>query len=202
MQNEKIFDKPLILASQSPRRSGLLKLLGLTFQVHPSEYHEPEEPDLTPPELVQQHAFHKAKDVAQHYTEAWIIGADTVVVLDDTILGKPKDRREAIQMLSVLSGKTHTVYTGFCLYAADTGQHFQDYSATRVTFYPLSRQIIEYYIDHNRPFDKAGSYGIQEFSAIFVERIEGCFYNVMGFPLPKFFDCTRHWLSDKTSFSY
>ena len=193
---EEIFDKPLILASQSPRRSGLLKLLGLSFRVHPSDYHEPEEPHLKPHELVQQHAYHKARDVAQHYEKAWIIGADTVVFLNDTILEKPKDRREAIGMLGILSGKTHTVYTGFCLYAADTHQHFQDYAATQVTFYPLTAQMIEYYVDHNQPYDKAGSYGIQEFSAVFVKRLEGCFYNVMGFPLPKFFHCARNWLSD------
>ena len=198
IDHAEIFDKPLILASQSPRRSGLLQLLGLSFQVHPSDYHEPEEPHLEAHDLVQQHAYHKAKDVARHYDEAWIIGADTLVVLNDTILGKPKDRREAIGMLEMLSGETHTVYTGFCLYAADTHQHFQDYAATQVTFYPLSRQMIEYYVDHNQPYDKAGSYGIQEFSAIFVERLEGCFYNVMGFPLPKFFQCARSWLSDKT----
>jgi septum formation protein len=189
-------DKPVILASNSPRRKQILKLTGIQFRVHPSGYHEQNNPDQTPQELVQLHAFHKARDVAGHYRDAWIIGADTIVVKDYRILEKPNDRIHAIDMLKLLSNATHQVYTGFTVFNSINGKYFSGFEKTDVRFRKLAEQEIRYYIDHYAPFDKAGSYGIQDYSAIFVEKIDGCFYNVVGFPIAKFIQFCRQNLDD------
>lgn len=180
-------NKPVILASASPRRKRILALAGIDFSVHPSDYHEPEDETVCPALLVQNHARQKALDVSKHYPDAWIIGADTIVVKDGLILGKPADRTRAVEMLNLLSGVTHQVYTGYCILNSRNGKLLTDAEKTDVTFFPLSPPMINIYMNRYLPFDKAGAYGIQDFSAVFVKDIVGCFYNIVGFPIARFF---------------
>ncbi len=179
---------PIILASGSPRRKQLLEQIDLDFEVIPSQVHEDFSIDLSPPEFVEHYAREKANDVAQTHPDKWVIGADTVVVFDSHILGKPKDREDSFGMLKQLSGNTHQVYTGVSLQHLDQGVNDTFYEKTNVTFNTLGDNVINYYIDTYHPFDKAGSYGIQDWFSVCVKRIEGCFYNVMGFPLSRFYD--------------
>lgn len=186
--------KPVVLASASPRRKQILTLAGIDFTVHPSSYHEPGDEQAAPAELVRNHAKYKALDIAGDYKDAWIIGADTIVVKDQQILEKPKNRSHAISMLQTLSGTTHRVYTGFCILNSKNGKLITAVETTDVTFYELSPAMIEIYVDQYSPYDKAGSYGIQDFSAIFVKQIQGCFYNVVGFPIARFTQTCLHQL--------
>jgi septum formation protein len=179
--------KPLILASKSPRRAQLLRQAGFEFEVIVSDIPEPIDPDGKPDQHVLDLALAKARHVASRVEYGFVLGADTIVVLDDQILGKPSSEKEAFDMLRKLSGKTHTVYTGFALIDCPGGQVLRDYETTRVTFRHLEDEEIRRYIELDHPFDKAGSYGIQDRSALFVTRIEGCYYNVVGFPLTRFY---------------
>ena len=190
------FGKPVVLASQSPRRRQILSLLIPELIVHPSIYSENNNQADQPREVVQTHAYHKAISVACHYPDAWIIGADTIVVLGDRILGKPAGATDAIRMLKMLSDRTHVVYTGYCLLNSANGKHLSRVETTAVTFRKLTEQMILYYVDIHKPWDKAGAYAIQDFSAVFVKKIDGCFYNVVGFPLSAFFDLAVQQLSD------
>lgn len=178
--------QPLILASASPRRAELLKQLGLDFQVLPSEVSEeiPGE-SASPPELVQELASNKATDVARKLEKGLVIGADTLVVLEDTIFGKPSDPDEAVEMLSKLNGKTHSVYTGVAIIQAPSGQIEVGYSETKVKFRTLSIEEIRSYVATGEPLDKAGAYGIQGKGGVLVEGIKGCYFNVVGLPLSK-----------------
>lgn len=182
------FDKPVVLASQSPRRAELLRMLNIDFTIHHSQYTEENNLSYAPEELALRHARAKAQAVAPFYPSAWIIGADTIVVLGERIFGKPQDRKAAFQMLRQLSGQTHTVYTAYCILNSSNQKYLQRIVATAVTFKHLTDEEIDYYIDQFPPYDKAGAYGIQDFSAVFVEKIDGCFYNVVGFPLADFYD--------------
>jgi septum formation protein len=165
----------------------LLKQIGFDFKVIVSETPETIQNGIPPEQLVMNLSLDKAKDVAQNLDSGLVIGADTIVVLQGKILGKPADYKEAVSMLQYLSGNTHQVYTGFTLLDAETDQKMIDYECTKVTFRSLSKQEIEEYIKLEPPFDKAGAYGIQDRSALFVEKIDGCYYNVVGFPLAKFY---------------
>lgn len=161
--------------------------------MHPSMVDESFNPELNADEIVQQLALRKAKDVAAQFKDALIIGADTVVAFEDEILTKPKDKSEAKNMLGRLSGQTHQVYTGVGLCKVDSQHNISESTAffeqTDVTFGALNSEDIEAYIASGSPMDKAGAYGIQDdFGAIFVKRIEGDFYNVMGFPLHSFYE--------------
>ncbi|MBN2601618.1 MAG: septum formation protein Maf [Candidatus Marinimicrobia bacterium] len=187
-------NKPVILASASPRRKQILSLAGITFAVHPSNYHEPGNKNATPEELVRNHAKLKALDVSGNYPDAWIIGADTIVVKDGKILEKPIDRNDAINMLKILSNATHQVYTGYCILNSQNGKFITEVEITDVTFHVLTLDMIKLYVDKYAPYDKAGSYGIQDFSAVFVKRICGCFYNVVGFPIAHFTQTCLHHL--------
>jgi septum formation protein len=177
-----------VLASESPRRQVLLRLLGQPFVVHPAQIEE-RLPDSTaaPARLAKRLARAKAEAVAPCYDDALIIAADTLVVLDRAVLGKPQSREEARQMLRLLSGRTHRVITALCLLLRQGGRTVRmtlDAPSTRVTFRPLSEAWIEWYIDTGEPFDKAGAYGIQEYGALLVERVVGDYFNVVGLPLP------------------
>lgn len=181
----------IILASQSPRRRTLLKQLNLNFEIIPSTIEEITSAT-APAKIVEELAQLKAFDVAKPLKNALIIGADTIVVYQERILGKPRDRAEAFEMLSSLSGNTHTVFTGVCLIEKDEhGSISKEITfnvATKVTFSSLPEQMIYHYIDTEKPFDKAGSYGIQDdFGAVFVNKICGDFYNVVGLPLNKLY---------------
>jgi septum formation protein len=130
----------------------------------------------------------KANDISQHYPNNLVIGSDTIVVLDDQIMGKPEDKAMAQNMLETLSGRTHYVYTGVCLKWAERNIHHLFAEITTVTFRKLSERDINHYIESCPPYDKAGSYGIQDWSAVFVKEIKGCYDNVVGFPISRFYE--------------
>ena len=174
----------LVLASASPRRLELLASLGLRIDVMPSSYPEYPIPGASPKELALRHAVEKTREVAERIPDRLVVGADTVVDIDGEALGKPRDLADATRMLRRLSGRRHAVHTAFAL--AYRGREFQARETTNVQFFPLTDAEIATYTRTAEPFDKAGSYGIQGRGAIFVERIEGDFYTVMGFPLARF----------------
>jgi len=179
---------PIILASQSPRRAQLFRQIGLTFQVQPSSIPEEIDAAASPESNVMRLAEWKAREVADKRSEGIVVGSDTIVVIDGDVLGKPDDRTHAAAMLGRLSGRTHTVYTGFALVDAASKKSYIDWERTDVTFRRLSEEEIDGYIATGSPMDKAGSYGIQDdFGAVFVERIAGDYYTVVGFPLAKFY---------------
>ena len=178
----------IILASESPRRQALLHQIGMDFTVIISGIDEDISIDLPPNQLAKHFAREKAHAVALNYPNQLVIGADTLVVFDGQIFGKPKDHEESFNMLSTLSGNTHQVITGVTLKLLDKNIDETFHEATNVTFNTLSDRDINYYIDTYNPFDKAGSYGIQDWLAVFVKHIDGCFYNVMGLPLANFWE--------------
>lgn len=185
--------KQIVLASQSPRRKNLLSQINLTFIIHPSSVEESFDPSVKPEKIVEQLALDKARDVATNYASALTIGADTIVVLDNEILGKPVDEPDAFRLLKKLSGNIHEVYSGVCLLLTDEHKSFTEYitfhEVTEVTFAELSDQEIWDYIQTGSPMDKAGAYGIQDdWGSLFVSRIEGDYYNVVGFPLHRFYE--------------
>ncbi|AZR73289.1 septum formation inhibitor Maf [Anoxybacter fermentans] len=175
--------KKLILASASPRRRDLLKQIGLEFDIIPSNVDETiKESD--PVQLVKKLALLKAKDVAQR-ANGLVIGADTIVVDGQTVLGKPGSKKEAFQMLKSLSGRKHQVMTGVAVVDSENNNEWVDVEITQVYFRDLSDAEIERYVASGEPMDKAGAYAIQGKGALFVEKIEGCFFNVVGLPLLK-----------------
>jgi len=178
--------KSIILASQSPRRSQLLEQINIPFTVQVSEVEEHiDSIEGTPEHKAQQLALMKARDVASKHKEGIIIGADTIVVLDDSIMGKPSDENEAFLMLKRLNGRQHRVITGLAVIDAATGLTRLDYEETLVSFKKVSDETIQNYISTGEPFGKAGAYGIQGIGAVLVEKIDGCYSNVVGLPLSK-----------------
>lgn len=173
----------LVLASRSPRRRELLQQMGFQdFAIIPAVEEESADPSLPPEQYVEQLALHKAREVASRCGEdALVIGADTIVVLDGHILGKPKNAANALQMLTALSGRKHTVYTGVCVICG--GEVDVRHEATKVTVCPLTEREMLAYIATGEPMDKAGAYGIQGRGALLVEKIEGDYYNVVGLPI-------------------
>lgn len=188
-----------ILASNSPRRRRLLAQLGLHYEVCDPGIDEVVDQLKSPAENVTLLALHKAQAAAHSVPEGIIISADTLVVLDGEILGKPVSPEDAIEMLSKLSGRTHTVFTGFALLDRPSNRSHFDFAATEVTFRKLEQKEILEYVRSGSPLDKAGAYGIQDDrGAIFVERIDGCFYNVVGLPLTKLYLSLKSFLEDKS----
>ena len=178
----------LILASQSPRRKLLLKQIGLRFVVRPSAVREDLWDHESPEHNAKRIALSKAVEVSRNIKRGIVIGADTIVVLGTTILGKPRTKAEAKIMLKRLSGRMHTVYTAFALIDGATKRHVVRIEKTKVWFRVLTSKEIESYVRSGSPMDKAGAYGIQDdYGAVFVKRVEGCFYNVVGFPLTRFY---------------
>lgn len=181
-------NKPLILASQSPRRAALLRQIGLAPQIIPSKIAEEFDLTRTPAENAKHLAQAKAENVGREVDNAIIVGADTIVVLDGRYLGKPSDPSDAVKMLGMLSGRTHLVVTGFSLFDRPGNRSVTDYEETKVTFRTLPPEEIAAYVEQGSPMDKAGAYGIQDdYGAVFVSRIEGDYYNVVGLPLSKFY---------------
>ncbi|GAA0334007.1 Maf family protein [Bacillus carboniphilus] len=174
---------PLILASGSPRRSELLKQMDVSFQVHKSGADESLPPNIRPQDAVTELSSRKALEVASQYPNHFVLGADTVVSIQNEILGKPETEEEAFTMLKKLSDTTHQVFTGVTLVV--NGQAHSFYEGTDVTFWTLSDEEIKQYIKTGEPFDKAGGYGIQGKGAYFVKEIKGDFYTVMGLPIAK-----------------
>lgn len=174
----------IVLASSSPRRKMLLEQIGLSFEVITSDIEETLENSLPPEEIAEELAVQKAQTVAASFHDCIVIGADTIVVDDEGILGKPKDETEAHHMLARLSGKVHRVITGLALISTHPPQKtLVKHETTQVKITMLSEQDIHWYIQTGEPLDKAGAYGIQGKGVRFVEWIHGCYNNVVGLPL-------------------
>ena len=177
----------IILASASPRRKTILSQVDLDFIIEPSNINEDFSIGLLPKAFCEHWAREKANNIAKSHSDKLIIGADTIIKNNDKILGKPKNYKESFAMLKSLSGKTHQVLTGVSLIHLDLGIDFTFNESTDVSFCFLTDEEINIYIDKYKPYDKAGSYGIQDGFSVYVEKINGCFYNVMGFPISRFY---------------
>jgi nucleoside triphosphate pyrophosphatase len=174
-------NRPWVLASSSPRRRDLLGLLCSNFEVIPSQIEEIQQPGESPSQMAQRLAKEKAVSIRPFRPESVVIGADTVVVCEGQILGKPASPKEARSMLQKLSGRSHEVITGLCVLKGETV--VVDAASTIVRFSQLSGEEIEDYLATGEPFDKAGGYATQGKAARFVEGIDGCFFNVVGLPV-------------------
>jgi septum formation protein len=179
----KLSTTKIILASASPRRSELLQGLGLTFHIHPSEADEAIAEGAKPDDVVKRLSLLKAQSVASKYNEGLVIGSDTIVVCDGSILGKPRNDEDALRMLSLLQGRSHFVYSGLAIVDAGTGKYRVAISRTEVWMKQLTEPILRRYILTGEPHDKAGSYAIQGYGATLVERIDGDYFTVVGLPL-------------------
>jgi len=179
---------PIILASGSPRRKTLLKQMNLSFKVLKVDVDESFREGEKPVHIVKRLSKEKLEKAIENKSKGIFITADTIVVLNGKVMGKPRDKKDAGKMLKLLSGKTHAVYTGFCVYNSDNGRMITDYEKTLVTFRQLELGEIREYIDGGSPMDKAGAYGIQDdYGAVFIKKINGCYYNVVGLPLTKLY---------------
>ena len=181
--SEALNNPRIILASKSPRRRYLLEKAGLEFSVFPSEFDESSVRPSSPETYVKLLAKSKAKDISEKYPESWVIGADTIVLIDNRILGKPASREDARRMLVRLSARKHHVMTGYCICCKSRGVLYTDMVATEVYFKDLSRAEVEWYIHTPEPFDKAGAYAIQGLGTFLVKRINGSYSNVVGLPV-------------------
>jgi septum formation protein len=180
---EELKKRKVILASQSPRRRELLAGMGVEFEVMKTDVEETYDPSWSPEEIVMHLSKLKLSpiDMSQYTPDTIFITCDTIVVVNGQIIGKPKDEEDAKRMLRMLSGNTHTVYSG--LTVASPQKQLTDYRSTDVIFETLSDEMIQYYIDTYQPFDKAGSYGVQEWiGRVGIREVRGSFYNVMGLP--------------------
>jgi septum formation protein len=176
-----------VLASASPRRSEILTGLGLKFEVAPSSAPEPpRNRGETPSRYAVRAARMKVREVARRYSAGLMIGADTIVVVGNRILGKPADVEEARLMLLSLGGRWHQVITGISLLDLDSGRNRSSSSSSRVHFRRLAAEEIEWYLRTGEYSDKAGAYAIQGRAALFIDRIEGCYFNIVGFPVATF----------------
>lgn len=175
--------KPIILASASPRRKDLLKQIGINFEIDPSNYQEERNLNLEPHELAKYLSLQKAKDVAARHKNSIIIAADTFVVFEGKVIGKPSSKEEAREMLSKMSGKLHSVVTGFTIIDTGTNKIVSKAVETKIYFKNLNEEEINSYVDSKEPMDKAGAYAIQGLGGILIDKIEGDYYNVVGLPL-------------------
>lgn len=186
----------IVLGSASPRRKLLFQMMGIACTVDPSDIEEIIEPDNTPAENVCSLAHQKAADVAQRHKNSIVIGADTIVVKDGAILGKPESPADAARMLRMLSGDYHFVFSGVAVLSPETSRASKQlvtlYEKTKVTFSSLDESEIDQYIASGSPMDKAGAYGIQDdYGSLFINKIEGDYYNVVGFPVNKFYQTLK-----------
>lgn len=173
----------IILASQSPRRKTLLEQAGIAFTTVPGNFDEKSVPLLAPESYAKNLAMKKAGQIARRYPDKWVIGADTIVCIDDTVLGKPRSRQAARRMLRQLSGQTHRVVTGYAVINRSRQKDIMDAVTTEVYFKNLSEEEIEWYIHTSEPFDKAGGYAIQGLGTFLVKEIKGSYTNVVGLPV-------------------
>ena len=181
----------IILASKSPRRREILANTKVRFSIKESQIEEIIKDNETPKETVMRLAYEKALDVANNNKEALVIGADTIVVINDQILGKPKNEEDAYNMIKLLSGKTHYVITGFALINLSLNKKVIDCEVSQVTFKKLSNECIKDYINTKESLDKAGAYGIQGYGALLVKNIQGDYFNIVGLPISKISDCLK-----------
>jgi septum formation protein len=173
----------IILASTSPTRHGLAQTMGLEFEIAPSKYEEDMTLKLSPKKLVMTLAHGKAKEVAGRVKEGIVIGVDTIVFFKGKKLGKPKSKEHAFKMLKSFSGKWQSVYSGVAMIDCGTGKEIKDCEITKVKFRKMCDEEIKKYIATGEPMDKAGAYGMHGLASIFIEKINGCFFNVVGFPI-------------------
>ncbi len=171
-----------MLASASPRRKQLLEQVGIEFEIVCADVDESLDENQSAEDNATRIACLKAKEVYKQRPQSFILAADTMVVVDETILGKPADESDAKRMIQLLSDRTHEVITGFAL-MLPSGETVTDSQTTRVNFRKIDNSAIDWYIESYTPMDKAGAYGIQDGMARYIQRIEGCFYNVMGLPI-------------------
>ena len=178
----------IYLASKSPRRRKLLKQLNISFKSFSVEMDERVKSNESPSNAVLRLSKEKLELAKTKIKNGIIITADTIVVLDNLILGKPKNKKDAFRILKILSGRTHVVYTGYSIFNSANSNTISEYEKTKVTFRKLNDEEILEYIDGGSPMDKAGAYGIQDdFGAVFIKKINGCYYNVVGLPLAKLY---------------
>jgi septum formation protein len=175
--------KKIILASNSPRRKDLLKQIGLEFEIDPSNYQEDMTLKMEPRKLAEHLSLGKSEEVAKRHKDAIIISADTIIVIGGEIFGKPKTESRARYMLEKLSGNVHSVITGFTIIDTATNKKITKSVETKVYFRRISGEEIDAYIGTGEPLDKGGSYAIQGIAALFVEKIEGDYFNVVGLPI-------------------
>jgi septum formation protein len=190
---EKKKNGDFILGSASPRRRELLLQVGLSFRVVPSRLQEVNQKGMEPHTQATYSAEEKAREVAQRYKQEWVLAADTIVVIDEEILGKPADFNGAAAMLSRLSGRSHRVITGICLVHGQSKVAESDWVETTVFMRALSTKDIEGYIKTGEPMDKAGAYGIQGIGGCLINRIEGSYSNVVGLPLYETVELLRRY---------
>ena len=184
-----------ILASKSPRRKELLKKIGLKFKILDSKIDESIiSIKNTPHNYSMQLANLKAESISRDYPEYTVIGADTIVVINKTILNKPKNSSQAKEMLGLLSGNDHKVITGVSLKNKSLRINESFYDTSFIKFYNLSEEEINHYITFYKPFDKAGSYGIQDYASLFIREIRGSYDNIVGFPISKFHQILKKYI--------
>ncbi|MCA0270208.1 MAG: Maf family protein [Bacteroidetes bacterium] len=189
--------RPLVLASASPRRRALLAMAGIPHTVRPADVDETPPPGMDPATLVQHLAMEKALALAALHPDELVLGADTVVAVDGSILNKPTDADEAARMLRRLAGRAHTVYTGLALVHLASDRRVCMHEATTVFFAPMTDDEIAAYVATGSPLDKAGAYGIQDDrGALHIERIEGDYYTVVGLPLHRLYRTLRTTFED------
>lgn len=181
----------IILASASPRRKEILQNTKLKFEIEKSDIEEIILENESPEDMVVRLAYEKAFDVAKKNKDKLVIGADTIVALDNEVLGKPKDKKEAYQMIKRLSNKTHKVITGISLINLKENKVIKDYVVSCVTFKDLSEDSIKDYINTNESLDKAGAYGIQGYGALLVKTIQGDYFNIVGLPISRLSDLLK-----------
>ena len=176
-------NNPLVLASISPRRKAILKQIGIPFESAGSTIDENLHPEMKPADSACHLATQKVESIEHSYTKRWILGADTLVVINNTIFGKPKSIKECHDMLSCLKGKTHEVITGFCIHDPEKKSVHREAVMTKVTIKELSTTEIDAYINTGEPFGKAGAYAIQGIGSFMIEQINGSYTNVVGLPV-------------------
>ncbi len=182
-QTNKIIQEPIILASKSPRRKELLEQAGLTLEILAADIDEESIELSAPVDYVKALSRIKADNIAKSRPDHWVIGADTIVVVDDVILGKPKSREEAVHMLNSLNNRDHCVFTGFTICCHKRQESITKSIETNVFFKQLSLGEIQWYTATDEPYDKAGGYGIQGIGAFLVRKINGSYSNVVGLPI-------------------
>lgn len=175
--------KKIILASNSPRRKDLLKQIGLEFEIDPSNYEEDMTLKMNPSKLAEHLSLGKAEDVAKRHKDAIVISADTIVAIGGEVFGKPKTEERSKYMLQKLSGKAHSVITGFTIIDTETNKQISKSVETKVYFKNISEEETDAYIATGEPLDKGGGYAIQGLAALFIEKIEGDYFNIVGLPI-------------------
>ena len=185
---ESINTRRLILASKSPRRKRLLEQVGIQIKISPSQIDEQTVAIQAPQAYVKELAFLKTQNIARCHPESWVLGADTIVVVEDQILGKPRTTTDAVDMLNALNDTEHSVYTGFCIINQKENNIVQQTIETKVRFKHLSDPEIKWYVNTGEPFGKAGAYAIQGIGAFLVKQICGSYSNVVGLPVCEIVD--------------